>query len=522
MKKYLKLVTKKQSRQSGYLLVLVMVTTIALMAIAVAIMSVSSTKYAKTASDGKATDAVYVAEAGISDTLNQLNKNPSFTGYATKKQFYSAATTGKAEYTTAVTPGADGTLIVTSTSYMYTTPSGTTDFMKRTVKAVLTKDLTPITENVLAGSAGLTMSGGFFPWAGQVTAMQKGSIYSRGKIRLNGSTTNIGSTTDSAKVATPNIGCGTGVNFPQQCASNDPPIVFGGGSWFSPGSGKVYGTVCATDQPASANILPGPTGTGLQPNCIAPDYGTPYFNKAAFTSTKTIPVTSIVSQCGSGFGLPTPAIWLPNTRIIGNVTLQGSFFGECTATLMDDLYIKGDLTIGSKARINVSNTLGGRKPVIVVDGKVNISPDAAGVFANSSNSPVTIISFWSTDSACATSDTCTSISSTHLYNTSMQGSATAWYNAATRAISVGDPNSFNSNGTPPNLSGLAAYSYFGSTLYSLAGNGSMRGIGGQEVVINPGGAFNFTGGSLSVIETSPFASTLQRTKYVIGDYLQVF
>lgn len=514
--------TQKSFQEKGYLLVLVIVFSLALMATAVAIMSVSSAKYAKTATDGDAMNAVYVAEAGISDTLHRLNQSALFGGY-TKKQFYSTANKGKAEYTTTIAPGASGTLIVTSTSYLYAAPSSTSDYMTRTIKAILTRNLTPITENVLAGSAGLTMSGSFFPWSGQPSAMQKGSIYSRGKIQLNGATTNIGSATDSSKVMAANLGCGTGINFPQQCPATDPPIRFTGtsGGWWSTGSGKVYGTVCATDQPASADILTGPTGSGLQQNCVAPDYGMPYFNKTAFTSSKNVPVTAMISQCGSGFGLPTPAVWAPNIRIIGNVTLQGSFWGECVATLMGDVYIKGDLNIGSKTRFIVSDTIGSRRPVIVVDGKVTISHDAVGVFANGSGSPVTIISFWSNDTACSTSDTCTTISAANLYSSSVQGTGTAWYNSGTRAFMIGDPSSFNSTGTQPNISGLVAYSYFGSTMYALGGNNTIRGIGGQEVVINPGGAFNYTGGTLSITETSPFTH-LQRTKYVIGDYLQSY
>ncbi len=521
MHRYSWLRLEKGRYQKGYLLVLVMGISIALMTITLAIMSVSSTKYAKTASDGNATNAIYAAEAGLTDTLNQLNQSPLFGGY-THKQFYSSPEKGKADYTTTIAPGADGTLVVTSTGYVYSTQSSAIENTKRSVRAVLTRSLTPIPENVLAGSAGLTMSGGFFPWAGQISAMQKGSIYSRGKIRLNGSTTNIGATTDSAKVTAANIGCGSGATYPQQCASNDPPLVFGGSTWYSPGLGKVYGTVCATDQPASANILPGPTGSGRIPDCIAPDYGMPYYDKGKFTDTKHPSIPAMVSQCGSGFGLPTPALWAANTRIIGNLTLQGSFWADCTATLTGDLYIKGDLTIGSKARINVAESALSRRPVIVVDGKVTISHDAIGVFANSSGSPVTIISFWSTDSDCRTSDDCTSISPTKLYESSVQGSGFAWYNTGTRAFMIGDPSSYNSTGTQPNLSGLAAYSYFGSTMYALGGNGTMRGIGGQELVINPGGTFNYAGGSLSVTGSFPFASTIQRVKYTVGDYLQVF
>src|SRR3989344_9149114 len=173
----------KARAQEGYLLVLVIVIAAALMTIAVALMSVSSIKYAKTSSDGDTASAVYAAEAGVTDTLNRLNQSNTFAGYSTKKQFYSSNEKGKADYTTAVAPGADGTLIVTSIGYVYATPSSTTPAASRTVKAILTKDKTPITENVLAGSAGLTMSGLYFPWFGQPTAMQKSSVYSRGKIR---------------------------------------------------------------------------------------------------------------------------------------------------------------------------------------------------------------------------------------------------------------------------------------------------------------------------------------------------
>lgn len=503
----------KARAQEGYLLVLVIVIAAALMTIAVALMSVSSIKYAKTSSDGDTASAVYAAEAGVTDTLNRLNQSNTFTGYSTKKQFYSSNEKGKADYTTAVAPGTDGTLIVTSIGYVYATPSSTTPAVSRTVKAILTKDKTPITENVLAGSAGLTMSGIYFPWFGQPTAMQKSSVYSRGKIRLNGGGTSIGTTTDSARVATPNLGCGTSTNFPQQCASNDPPVQFGG-SWFSTGVGKIYGSVCATDQPASANILPGPTGTGLQAGCVASDYGMPYFNKEAFTNTKTVNMLPALASCPV-FGVGAP-LWLDNTRINGSVTVQGSFSG-CLVTLFGDVYIKGDLTLRSGTRINIVTT-DGKKPIIAVNGKITIEP---GVQITSTNDNfATLVSFWSTDSACSSSDTCTTISPTHLYDSSMLGLGSLWYTTGNRAITLQTGNA--PFGSSTNLSGAAFYSYFGSTLYAMTGNQSMRGIGGQEVVVNPGGAFNFNGGSLSVTDNAPFGHVLQRNKYVIGDYLQVF
>lgn len=516
MKRYVRPALLKMNEQKGYLLILVMVTSLALIAITVAIISVSAAKYAKTSSDGDTSNAVYAAEAGISDTIARLNANSTFTGYATKKAFYSTDARGKAEYTTTVTDNGNETATVVSTGYFSQLPSSATPSATRTIKALLLKSRAPVQENVLAGAAGITMSGNFFPWFGQPTAMQKGSVYSRGKIRLNGGATSIGTATDSARVASANIGCGNTSNFPQQCASNDPPIVLGG-SWFGGGVGSIYGSVCATDQVSTTNIFPGPTGTGLQPSCIAPDYGMPIFDKKAFTDTKILPVLPAVASCPL-FGLPGAPIWTDGMRITGSTTLQSSF-GSCVVTLMGDVYIQGDLTIRENTRINVSNTLGGRRPVIVVNGKITVE-DGVQINANSSGSFATFMSFWSTDNACSTSPSCTTLSSTHLYNTSQQGlGAAVWYVTANRAVLLQDAGGVSAS----NLSGAAFYSFFGSTLYAMTGNQSVRGIGGQEVVINPGGgSFTFNGGSLSVTEVSPFTTILTRPKYVLGDYQQSF
>lgn len=504
-------------RENGYLLVFVMAISLALMTVVVAVVGVSTTKYAKTSRDGDAASAVYAAEAGVSDTLVRLNQNESFTGYSTKKEFYSTTAKGKAEYTTSVVNNGNNTVTVTSTGYYSDAPTSSTPSATRTVKSLLIRTKLPVTENVLAGSAGITMSGTYFPWFGQPTAMQKGMVYSRGKIRLNGAATSIGSSTDSARVAAANIGCGNTTNFPQQCASNDPPIVLGGG-YFGGGIGSIYGSVCATDQTSTTNIFPGPTGTGLQTGCIAPDYGTPYFDKKSFTDVQVLPILPAAATCAP---LVTTAAWADHSRMIGNVTVAKGFLASsCNVTLLGDVYIKGDLTIDDGASITVSNLLGTRKPVIVVNGKVTIKGSSNGVIANSSGSHATIISFYSTNTSCSNSDdnNCT-LTSAQLYNSSVQGSGSFWYNpGVNRAITIGGGSSAQN----ANLSGLAAYSYYGSTLYQKDGNASMRGIGGQEVVINPGGAFSWMGGTLSVTDTAPFTGVLNRYKYVIGDYQQVF
>ncbi len=511
--------TSKRNPQQGYLLILVMAVSIVMVVLSISIISISSTKYAKTTADIDAANAIYTAEAGVSDTLAQLNLNGTFTGYTTKKQFYGSNDQGKAEYTTTVTDNGNKTLTISSTAYMSRRTTDATPFTTKVVKALIVETETPVIENVIAGAAGLDMSGSFFPWYGQPSAMTKGMVYSRGKINLNGSATSIGTATDSARVTATNIGCGTTANWPQPCASNDPPLVFSGGSYFFGGSGSIYGSVCATNQPSAANIYPGPTGTGWQSGCIAPDYGLPYFDKKAFTSKQIIPALPIPPLTGCLLFGPTSPQWLDHQRIVGNITIQGNF-GACNVTIYGDVYIQGNLTLGSGGKITVADSLGSRRPTIVVNGTVSLAGNSNGIFANGSNTPLTIISFSSTNAGRSNDDNYSdSLSSTDLYNSSVIP-VNNYFGGAARAITVG--GGCCSGSDTADYSGLAVYSYYGSTLYSMSGNHSLRGIGGQQVSISPGGNFSFTGGTLSVTDTSPFSWVLGRTKYQIGDYLQTY
>lgn len=509
---------KGRRDDQGYLLVLVIVSSVVLLIIATALVSVLAAKYSKTGADGDTSKAVYAAEAGVTDTLARLSHSSSFGGYTTKKQFYSATDKGKAEYTTAVAAGTGNTLIVTSTGYYTKLTSGTDPSATRTIKVVLTRSKTAMSENILAGPGGLTVSGAYAPWVGGLNAVQKGSIYVRGKVHLNGTGTSIGTATESSRLVTPNVGCGTAANFPQPCASSDPPITFGGVGYFG-GQGMIYGSVCATDQPLSAQIQPGPTGTGLE-TCVAPDYGAVKFDKKKFTNTKTLNVSATASQCNANISDQTiPSLtWAKNSRITGDVTLEGNFYDDCRVTIMGDIYIKGNLTIGSRARLMVDNSLGTKKPTIVVNGSVIIKESAAGVFANDDDTPVNIVSFWSHNNTCSTNDECSELTSEELYNSTL-GASTHWLiQGMNRAIYFE-----NSAGVgPADISGLTTYSYFGSTMYTFEGNRSMRGIGGQEVIINPGGVLNYSGGGLAITDSTPFSELVYRDSYGIGDYIQMY
>ena len=519
MKRIASLHQPASQHEHGFVLVLVIAISLVLSVVAVSVLSVESTKYAKTSNDISNDSAIYAAEAGVSDTLARLNGSPTFfTGYTTKKQFYSNESQGKAEYTTSVTDNGNNTATISSTGYLSHRASDTIPYMTKTIKVLAIISKTPITENILAGPGGLIVAGTFTPWFGGPSSTA-GSVYSRGKITLNGSTTSLGTAAKPATVTAANIGCGAAGVWPQPCASNDPPLIFGGGN-FGSGAGTIYGTVCATNQVSSANILPGSTGSGLQAGCIAPDYGMPYFDRKAFTDAATVSTNR--SPCGYMGGSAT---WPDKARITGNVNI-GSYtypYGTCTITVAGDVYIKGDFTVDNGSRIQVADSVGTKRPTIVVSGKVRIVGGSAGIFANASNTPVNIISFGSTDTTCNNTDSCTSISPTNLYNSNSGMFTNTWagFGSSSPGITIENANGGFSN--TADLSGLVAYSYFSTTTYMLSGDHSMRGLGGQGVIINPGGAaFWNNAGNLTVTDSSPFNSVINRFVYTIGDYLPVY
>lgn len=185
---------KRNYSSGGYILVLVIAMSITLSALAISMLSLASTKYAKTKEDINDTTVMYAAEAGVSDTVAQLNKNSRFAGFTTEKQFYSHSERGKVTYVTSVSEGDGDTLVITSTGSLYLTASDTVAHTKKTIRVSVAPSKEELQGNVLAGPGGLHVVNDF---AGNIkTSIVNGDIYSKGKIRLVGDGASIGSHTN--------------------------------------------------------------------------------------------------------------------------------------------------------------------------------------------------------------------------------------------------------------------------------------------------------------------------------------
>ena len=95
-------------QEGGYFLVSAVVMILFLTGVGVAIAALSTAQYQHVKRQVFAENAQLVAEAGIEQSVHQLNTNDSFGGYTTEQQFFDNSTQGRGTYTTTITDNADG------------------------------------------------------------------------------------------------------------------------------------------------------------------------------------------------------------------------------------------------------------------------------------------------------------------------------------------------------------------------------------------------------------------------------
>ena len=437
-------------REGGYLLVTVLAIAIIFAVIGVALLQSAASQFRLSSDDLYADNALYVAEAGIEQSVHQLNQDGSFTGYATAQQFFDDTTQGLGTFTTAVTNDAGGnskTITATGITYRYSTPTNvvSTKTIKVTVVGTASSGY-----SVHSGPGGLILSG-----SADIT---NGDVYVNGTITLSGAA-KIGTANDPLNVHVANDVCPTGANpgstYPQVCTSGQPISLAQ--------STNIYGTVCATGQTSTGpnnNIQGGNGGQGLVAGCTAPVVSPPTYDRSGQIAavTTTASGTSNAYTCQSW---PFNRTWPANLELTGNVTIGNS----CNVTVKGNAYITGNLTINGASTMTVDNSLGTTRPVVIVDGTITVGGSAAMV-ANSSGTGIEFISF---KSAASCGAACTALSGNDLYNSQSQATVTI--------------------GGAVNLPGMVFQSYWGKLV--LGGSGHVGAIAGQTIDLSGAGTVIF-------------------------------
>lgn len=467
------MIKKLHKDQRGVMLVAVIIISSVLILIGFSLASFTASQYSISNNKVFSANALMVAEAGIEDALKELNADIDFAGHSTEQVFFDNTTQGRGAFVSTVTPTADSNAkIIESTGNVYRYGKSAVE-SSRSVKVTIVG-----TESegysVHTGPGGLLLGG-----SANIT---NSDVYVNGYIQMTGSA-RIGTFDQPLKVDVAHINCpegaSPGATFPTLCSTGQPIST----SW----STKIYGDVCATNQTSNnypsgnpeGNILPGSTGQGLILGCVAPQVSTPTYDKAAHVAavTTTSGSSNNTYVCNKA---PFERTWPANLQLNGDVELKGS----CDVTLKGNAYITGDLDIGGASKIRVADSVGTTRPVVLVDGNIDVG-GSASIIANSDGTGIQFISY---KAVAACDPNCTSLSGNDLYN-SMNN----------RTVDIGGA---------VNLPGMVFQSYWGEI--RLRGSGSIGAAIGQRVDLNGAGTVTF-GTALSSGDRTWTISSYQQT-----------
>jgi len=354
-------------------------------------------QYGRTTKNVSVANSLFTAEAGIEQSLHELNDNNSFTGLA-ETEFFNDPDKGRGTFQSTVANGSGpNEKIIYSTGRVFKYNQKTNPISERKIRVTVVGTSTT-TPSVIAGVGGLILGGS--------ANIVNSDVNSNGFIRLSGAAS-IGTSSKPVSVNVANYNCPSGNNpgptYPQLCTTGEP-IEFAT-------STKIYGPVCATGQTKDrvAAWQTDPVIPGLIPGCTAPYLPLPTYDRNAHISavTTTGAGNNITYNCSSwASGQGFTRTWPANLKLTGNVNSSSS----CDLTITGDVYITGNYNIGGSARIRVAESLGTRHPVIMVDGTITVGGSAT-LIPNSSGTSAHFISYKSTATC---SPNCTDVTGTDL------------------------------------------------------------------------------------------------------------
>lgn len=440
---------KHNKTEKGMILVSVMVVIAILTIVGLALLSQASSQYSYTNNSTYSVNALYTAEAGVEQTVQQLNINNNFSGYTTPQVFFNNAHQGKGVFTTIVTTAPNNVKTITSQASVYRFNVLTAPVSRRAVRVTAVGTASP-GYSVESGPGGLILGGGATITNSQVMINGTLTLQGRSQIGTYNQPVTVGVAND---VCPP--GSTPGSTYPQVCTSSQPISLAE--------STNIYGSVCATGQTSTGpnnNIQGGNGGLGLEPNCTSPVLSMPTYNRSAQISavTTTASGTSNNYICDS---YPFNRTWPNNLELTGNVNVNSS----CHIDVAGNVYITGNLNIGGASSMVVDNSLGTTTPVIMVDGTITVN-GSAQLIANSSGTGIKFISF---DSNASCGPNCTSLSGNALKSTSTF-------------------STININGAV-HLPGMIFDAYWGQI--NVAGSGNVGSVMGQTINLDGAGTISF-------------------------------
>lgn len=454
--RYLEMIKKIKSalmhNERGMILPTLIILMTAFTMIGLSLTSYTTSQYSQTKTNVYAVNALQVAEAGIEQSLAQINIDESFTGFTTEQEFFNNSTQGVSKYTTAITPTPDSNAkILTSTAKVYRQSDLANPVSTKKIKVTIV-GTNSTGYSVHTGPGGLIIRGN--------ANITNTDVFVNGKLSLSGNSS-IGTGGHPVNLKVAHLACPStanpGPSYPSLCTSGQPISMTTNTS--------IYGTVCATGQTSTGpnnNIKQGNGVVGLVAGCTAAPVEPPTFDRDAHINSMVLPAVSGASQSCGGNSSKT---WSKNIKITGNVTINNN----CNLRITGNVYITGNLVIDGNARVTIDNSVSSTRPIIITDGTISITGNTSFI-ANNLGTGAQFISFKST-LACTTAApgaTCEP-TGTDLKNSQELETVT-----------------LDGNTSQP---GMAFQAYWGKI--RLEGNGNMGAAIGQTVDLDANGTVTF-------------------------------
>lgn len=358
--------------------------------------------------------AQLASDAGVDLALQEINIDNNWPGTPGIIELHNADSI-KTSYEVSVTANNADSKTISSTGRTYKSTNPSVAISSVTIQVDL-RAVRAGAFSVVSGVGGLYLSNS--------AKIVGGDVFVNGEINLSNSA-QIGLTTNSVKVDVAHQNCPNppDATYPRVCGfgENGQPITLNNSS-------KIYGTVRANNQTNGSSMLnPGlVAGSGVAAQPLPPH------DRAAQKAAAIPPVAPYNGDWSCSSGNYT---WPANLKIAGNVTISNS----CKVTVSGDVWITGNLETKNSAQLIVSNTLGGTKPSIMVDGQTAQFNNSSKLVSNSSNTGFQVINYWS-QAGC--SPDCPDVTGQDLYNSrnvttikldnSAEGPHTIFYSRWTR------------------------------------------------------------------------------------------
>ncbi len=380
--------TARRSRhvEQGFIMGTLLVLIIVLSFLMVAITQSAIGNWQSATKESARTNATFAADAGVDYGINQLNQDNTWSGTAGEVDVLNNATIRTTYEVTAVDGSLPNRKIVQSTGRSYRPATSTTPFATRIFEAEL-HGLVSENTSLVAGVGGLVMRNS--------SKIVDGAVFSNGTIFMEG-TAQIGTNTNPLQVFVANRVCPipADATFPEYCAvgENNDPIEIDSPNSF------IYGEVSANHQFDDSNMInvdfPALSSIVADSGVVAQDL--PVHDRAAMIAAMPSGsgTSAASASCTSNNGTK---IWGPNEKITGDVVVSK----KCTVEIRGDVWIDGTLEMRNQGAVEVADSLGANRPVIMIDGEDGFSmSQSAALTQNAAGSNVNIITYWS-DAACS-------------------------------------------------------------------------------------------------------------------------